>query len=177
MADVEFGFVHDFGADEEFSAVRGRGRATRTASRSSPSGPTRGWRWSRVESASPERIAPVAAALAGPRVPAARARLDRDLARLRRRGPLRRDAQRARDCRSVDAAAGQLIVREAGGLVGFGELGLADAELDLDARYPIAAALDSDGLATVLEVQRASPGRCNPTCPQKGYKHVFGLLG
>ena len=45
-----------------------------------------------------------------------------------------------RPCRSVDAAAAQLIVREAGGAVAFGELALEEAPLDLDARYPIAAA-------------------------------------
>ena len=45
-----------------------------------------------------------------------------------------------RPCRSVDAAATQLIVREAGGTVAFGDLSLGEAALDLDARFPIAAA-------------------------------------
>jgi myo-inositol-1(or 4)-monophosphatase len=55
-----------------------------------------------------------------------------------------------RPCRSVDAAAGQLIVREAGGVVAFGETGLADAPLDLDARYVVAAARDARGLETAV---------------------------
>ena len=50
-----------------------------------------------------------------------------------------------RSCRSVDAAAAQLIVREAGGAVAFGDLDLEEATLDLDARYPIAAACGADG--------------------------------
>ncbi len=52
-----------------------------------------------------------------------------------------------RPCRSVDAAAAQLIVREAGGEVGFGGLSLEQASLGLDARYPIAAAAGERGLA------------------------------
>ena len=42
-----------------------------------------------------------------------------------------------RPCRSVDAAAAQLIVREAGGAVAFGDLALEEAGLGLDARYPM----------------------------------------
>ncbi len=45
-----------------------------------------------------------------------------------------------RSCRSVDAAAAQLIVREAGGAVAFGEGELSEAMLDLESRYPMAAA-------------------------------------
>ena len=50
-------------------------------------------------------------------------------------------------CRSVDAAAAQLIVREAGGRISFGDLSLQDAGLGLDARYPIAAAAGARGMA------------------------------
>ena len=60
-----------------------------------------------------------------------------------------------RPCRSVDAAAAQLIVREAGGAVAFGELALAATPLDLDVRYPIAAARSEAALATVVAAQRA----------------------
>ena len=60
-----------------------------------------------------------------------------------------------RACRSVDAAAGQLIAREAGAEVAFAGAGL-DVSLDLDARYHVAAALDSELLATVLEAQRVA---------------------
>jgi myo-inositol-1(or 4)-monophosphatase len=61
-----------------------------------------------------------------------------------------------RSCRSVDAAAAQLIVREAGGEVAFGELGLEGATLDLDARYPVAAACGPAALATVRAAQAAA---------------------
>ena len=60
-----------------------------------------------------------------------------------------------RACRSVDAAAAQLIVREAGGAVGFGDDDLSAAMLDLDSRYPVAAASSDDGLATVRAAQLA----------------------
>jgi myo-inositol-1(or 4)-monophosphatase len=54
-----------------------------------------------------------------------------------------------RPCRSVDIAAAQLLVREAGGSLAFGELSLGGADLGLDARYPIAAAAGGEGLATI----------------------------
>ena len=60
-----------------------------------------------------------------------------------------------RPCRSVDAAAAQLIVREAGGAVAFGELRLAEAALDLDARYPMAAGRNDEALAAVRAAQCA----------------------
>jgi myo-inositol-1(or 4)-monophosphatase len=54
-----------------------------------------------------------------------------------------------RPCRSVDAAAAQLVVREAGGVVAFGELPLEQADLGLEARYPIAAAAGERALDVV----------------------------
>ena len=148
MADVEFGFVHDFGPDEEFSAARGEG-ASLGGRRLVPEGPNDGLEVVGVESASPERIGQVAAALEG------------EVYRLRVIGSIaialayvaggRLDAMLTnRPCRSVDAAAGQLIVREAGGVVAFGETGLADAPLDLDARYVVAGARDARGLETAV---------------------------
>jgi myo-inositol-1(or 4)-monophosphatase len=56
-------------------------------------------------------------------------------------------------CRSVDAAAGQLIVREAGGFVSFLGHGGVEAPLDLDARYRVVAGRtpeDLDLLARAL---------------------------
>ena len=67
-----------------------------------------------------------------------------------------------RPCRSVDAAAAQLIVREAGGAVAFGELALGEAPLDLDARYPIAAGRGEAALATVLAAQSARSAPSEP---------------
>ena len=58
-----------------------------------------------------------------------------------------------RDCRSVDAAAAQLIAREAGAALEFGELALEEASLDLDARYHVTAALDAEMLAELRPAQ------------------------
>ena len=57
-----------------------------------------------------------------------------------------------RACRSVDAAAAQLIAREAGAVVEFPGFDLAGAPLSLDARYHLTAALDEEMLATLREV-------------------------
>ena len=154
MADVEFGFVHDFGADEEFVARRGQGaqlngapvRVAPAAERLEVVG---------VESAEPEWSLPALEALSG------------KVFRLRVVGAIaisasyvaagRFDAMLSlRSCRSVDAAAAQLIVREGGGLVAFGEGDLSEALLDLESRYPMAAASSEDGLATVRSAQLAA---------------------
>jgi myo-inositol-1(or 4)-monophosphatase len=153
MADVEFGFVHDFGADEEFIARRGEGvklndlpiEVSAAAEPLEVVG---------VESAEPEWALPAFEALAG------------KVFRLRVVGAIaisavyvaagRFDAMLSlRSCRSVDAAAAQLIAREAGGSVSFGDGDLGEATLDLDARYPMAAANSEAGLATVRVAQLA----------------------
>jgi myo-inositol-1(or 4)-monophosphatase len=152
MEDVEIGYVYDFGAREEFFARRGRGaeldgRELRAA------GPGYGLEVVGLEAAKPELILPLLEGLVGKAF------------RIRAVGSIaisgcyvgagRFDALlTARPCRSVDAAAAQLIAREAGARVSFGDLELADAQLALDARYPLAAALEPEMLATVLEVQR-----------------------
>jgi myo-inositol-1(or 4)-monophosphatase len=154
MADVEFGFVHDFGADEEFAARRGEGAQLAGA-------PTRvvaaGEKLEVVglESAKPEWALPALEALGG------------SAYRLRVVGSIaitaayvaagRFDAMLSlRSCRSVDAAATQLIVREAGGSVAFGDLDLERASLDLDARYPIAAGCSQSALEIVRSAQSAA---------------------
>jgi len=153
MADVEFGFVHDFGADEEFLAGRGAGaRLNGRAIQVSPVAER--LEVVGLESAEPEWSLPAFEALAG------------KVFRLRVVGAIaitaayvaagRFDAMLSlRSCRSVDAAAAQLIVREAGGAVAFGDGELSEAMLDLDSRYPIAAANGEDGLATVRAAQLA----------------------
>ena len=153
MADVEFGFVHDFGADDEFVARRGGGaevggvpaRVSEPAERLELVG---------LESAEPQwSLAPLAA-------------LDGRAYRLRVVGSIaitaayvgsgRFDAMLSlRSCRSVDIAAAQLFVREAGGAVAFGELPLEDVALDLESRYPIAAANGPAGLEVVTRAQAA----------------------
>jgi myo-inositol-1(or 4)-monophosphatase len=155
MADVEVGFVHDFGADEEFSAVRGSGAHAAGGALNEIAREDGRLEVVGVESASPELVAPIASELQG------------KAWRIRSPGAIalslsyiaagRFDAMLSgRHCRSVDAAAAQLIVREAGGSVAFGELELSEAGLDLDSRYPVAGALDDAGLATMLETQRVT---------------------
>ncbi len=147
MADVEFGFVFDFGAGEEFAARRGEGATLGGEPIAvSPDADADKLELLGVESAEPEWALPALEALAG------------RVYRLRVIGSIaitaayvgagRLDAMLSlRPCRSVDAAAAQLIVREAGGEVAFGDLELGDAPLGLDARYPIAAAAAQRGLA------------------------------
>src|SRR3954453_14342758 len=154
MADVEFGFVHDFGADEEFMARRGGG-ATLDGERVSVSAQAERLEVVGVESAEPEWSLPALEALAG------------KVFRLRVVGAIaisaayvgggRFDAMLSlRSCRSVDAAAAQLIVREAGGSVAFGDGGLPGAPLDLESRYPMAAANSPEALAAVRAAQLAA---------------------
>lgn len=153
MADVEFGFVHDFGADEEFIARRGEGaRVNGAPARVAPQ--SERLEVVGIESAEPDWSLPALEALSG------------KVFRLRVVGAIaisaayvaagRFDAMLSlRSCRSVDAAAAQLIAREAGGFVAFGEGELTEAMLDLEARYPMAAANSEDGLATVRSAQLA----------------------
>jgi myo-inositol-1(or 4)-monophosphatase len=154
MADVEFGFVYDFGADEEFVARRGEGamlgdavaRVTATTKKLEVVG---------LESAQPEWSLPALQALAGK---AYRLRVVGSIAITASYvGAGRFDAMLSlRPCRSVDAAAAQLIVREAGGTVAFGDLAPEEAALDLAARYPIAAGCGPAALATVRAAQGAA---------------------
>ena len=150
MADVEFGYVYDFGAGEEFVARRGAG-ATLDGEPVAVGEDREKLELLGLESAEPEWALPALEALKG------------RVYRLRVVGSIaitasyvaagRFDAMTGlRPCRSVDAAAAQLIVREAGGLVDFGDLALEEAELGLDARYPIAAAAGERG----MEILRAA---------------------
>jgi myo-inositol-1(or 4)-monophosphatase len=154
MADVEFGFVHDFGADEEFTARRGEGAQLGGEPILVSSSEAEMLEVVGLESAEPEWSLPALEALRG------------KVYRLRVVGSLaitgcyvgagRFDAMFGlRPCRSVDAAASQLIVREAGGAVSFGDLALEEASLDLTVRYPMAAAHSEAALQTVRAAQRA----------------------
>jgi myo-inositol-1(or 4)-monophosphatase len=147
MADVEFGYVYDFGAGEGFVAVRGEG-ATLDDRPIEVAVDGEKLELLGVESAEPGRLRPVAAALDGRvyrlRVIGSIAITAAYVAAGRLDGMLS-----LRPCRSVDAAAAQLLVREAGGAIAFGALKLSEADLGLDARYPIAAAAGGRGLELI----------------------------
>ncbi len=152
MADVDFGFVHDFGAGEDFVAERGAG-ATLDGEPVLAHGPGYGLELVGLEAAKPERILPIVAGLQGK---AYRCRAVGSLAiTLSYVAAGRFDGMlSARPSRSVDIAAAQLIAREAGASVKFGEHTPDEVDLGLDARFPIAAALDEEMLGTLLEIQR-----------------------
>ncbi len=170
MADVEFGFVHNFGSNEEFTARRGRGaelngRHLRLsggeagAGEPGAEGPAerRAMEVVGLESADPQIASrPIAA-------------LGQHVHRLRVVGSIaittcqvaagRFDGMISlRACRSVDAAAAQLIVREAGGVVALGPGGLEAVGFGLDQRFPIAAAANRADLEILIEAQGQSPG-------------------
>jgi myo-inositol-1(or 4)-monophosphatase len=153
MADVEFGFVYDFGAGEEFLARRGDGATVDSAAARVAASD------GRLEVVGLESMEPQWSQ--GP----LEALVDKAY-RLRVIGSIaitaayvgagRFDAFLSlRPCRSVDAAAAQLFAREGGAKVAFGDLALEEAGLDLGSRYPFAAARDEESLATVLAAQRA----------------------
>jgi myo-inositol-1(or 4)-monophosphatase len=158
MADVVFGFVHDLGTDEEWAAERGAG-ATLDGERLDP---TLGERRNRagklelvgIESADPRWMRDSAdglvdvvhrvralGAIALSLCQVAAARLD--------------GMTTLRGTRAVDAAAGQLIVREAGGHVCFPACAPPlGAPLDLAPRSPVVAARTEQGLRELATVSR-----------------------
>ena len=155
MEDVEFGYVYDFGAGEEFIAWRGEG--AKLDDGTVTTGETEGvLELVGLEAVKPERALPAVQALQG------------QVYRLRSIGSIaitaayvaagRLDGMISlRPCRSVDAAAAQLIAREAGAHVAFGELSLAEAGLGLAERYPIAVGAGAGALRILLAAQRAVP--------------------
>jgi myo-inositol-1(or 4)-monophosphatase len=151
MADIEFAYVYDFGASEEFVAVRGAG-ATLGGEPLRAEGPGYGLELVGIEAAKPERIVPMLEAIAGKayriRVVGSIAIAVAWVAAGRLDGMLT-----SRACRSVDVAAAQLVAREAGAALEFPGFDARRAPLDLDARYHVATALDSEMLATLLGVQ------------------------
>jgi myo-inositol-1(or 4)-monophosphatase len=156
MGDVVFGYVYDFGPEEEWVARRGEGAVLDGVplARDVPERRTRDGRLELLgfESADPRwvklsvdalgevsyrlrAIGTIAVALCQ----VAAARFDGMVT--------------LRNCRAVDAAAAQLIVREAGGQVAFTacEQPLG-APLDLAPRSPVVAARTEEGLAQLVGV-------------------------
>jgi myo-inositol-1(or 4)-monophosphatase len=147
MADVVFGFVHDFGPGEEWWAQQGEG-AWLDGARLDPGIRERRGHDGRlevlgIESADPRWVAASAEAL---RDASYRLRvLGTIAASLCQVAAARFDAMLSlRRCRGVDAAAGQLIVREAGGVVSFPGLG-----------DPLAAPLNARPSAPVIAARTA----------------------
>src|SRR3954471_3370121 len=151
MADVFFGFVQDFGPQEEWLAWRGGGAQldgmtldTELVERRNRAGKLE---VVGVESADPRWIVQSVDAL------------EETTHRIRAIGAIavslcqvaaaRFDAMASlKTCRAVDAAAAQLIVREAGGLVSF--IAFDDplaAPLDIEGHSPVIAARTEEGLA------------------------------
>jgi myo-inositol-1(or 4)-monophosphatase len=153
MADVKFAFVCDLGSGEVWSAIRGGGARLDGVLLSVGDGDgERRTAQGRleivaIESAHPRRIVDSAAELVEV---AHRMRVFGSMAlALCQLAAARVDGMATLGpCRSVDVAAGQLIVRESGGLVAFtaceDPLG---APLDLIAHSPVVAARTAAGLA------------------------------
>jgi myo-inositol-1(or 4)-monophosphatase len=156
MADVYFGFVQDFGPEEEWVAWRGKG-ATLDGRALDPTLVERRTSDGKlevlgVESADPRWVVQSADALAET---AHRLRAIGAIAvSLCQVAAARFDAMASlKRCRAVDAAAAQLIVREAGGHVAF--IAFDDplaAPLDLEPRSPVIAARTAEGLKAVATV-------------------------
>jgi myo-inositol-1(or 4)-monophosphatase len=154
MADVAFGFVHDFGPSEEWWARRGEG-AWCNGARLDPTEPERRGLDGRlevlgIESADPRWVAASIERLVGS---AYRLRaMGTIAAALCQVAAARFDGMISlRRCRGVDAAAGQLIVREAGGLVSFPPTGL-DAPLDAVPTAPVCAARTPETLRALEHI-------------------------
>jgi myo-inositol-1(or 4)-monophosphatase len=158
MADVAFAFVHDFGAREQWWARRGEG-AWRDGVPLDPTLPERRSRDGRlellgIESSDPQWVR----AVIDPLTAATR--------RLRALGTIastlcqvaaaRFDAMvTLQRCRGVDAAAGQLIVREAGGFINFIDLDdPLDAPLDATPSSRLVAARSEQ---TLRELEAIRP--------------------
>ncbi|MGI8803705.1 MAG: inositol monophosphatase family protein [Solirubrobacteraceae bacterium] len=160
MADVFFGYVYDFGAHEEWTASRGGG-AWLDGRRLDPEQPERrtasgGLELLAIESSDPNYVAECAARLQGV------------AHRLRAIGSIAISLCQVAGgrvdgmvtlwrTRSVDAAAAQLIVREAGGLVAF--TAYADplaAPLDLAPHSPVVAARSPAAVAELARVPSSS---------------------
>jgi len=156
MADVAFAYVYDFGAGEEWTAVRGAG-ALLDGVPLDPALPERRAADGRLELLGIEQADPrwVAASLEQLEATTRRLRVIGAIAvTLCQVAAARLDGMVSLlDCRAVDAAAAQLIVREAGGFVAFPRCDEPlSAPLDVAARSPVVAARSRETLAALAAV-------------------------
>src|SRR5918912_383146 len=156
MADVAFGYVYDLGPGEEWRAVRGGGAFLNDVPLDHPQ-PERRRKDGKlelvaIESANPKWLAASSDSLVNV---TGRVRAMGSIAiSLCQVAATRVDGMATlANCRAVDAAAGQLIVRESGGLVAFTAceepLG---APLDLEPRSPVVASRTDSALAELATV-------------------------
>jgi myo-inositol-1(or 4)-monophosphatase len=152
MDDVNLGYVYEFGAGEEFVAsIDGEalmdGHPLEVAA-------GEGLEVIALEATKPERVLKAAELLQGRtyriRVPGSIAVALCYVAAGRYDGMMT-----TRNARSVDAAAGQLVARCAGAALEFAGGGLADATLELEGRYDVAAARTAEDLQVLREAQDA----------------------
>jgi myo-inositol-1(or 4)-monophosphatase len=156
VGDVAFGFVFDFGPGEEWVAARGEG-AWLDGRRLDPGLPERRDGEGRLEVLAIESADPrwVAAASEGLRESSHRLRVIGSIAiSLCQVAAARVDGMISlRSCRSFDAAAAVLVVREAGGHAAFPAcpepLG---APLDLEPRSPVVAARNVETLGALAAI-------------------------
>jgi len=159
MADVFFGYVYDFGPEEEWIARRGKGAWLDKQRLPVDAGERRG---------SDGRLELLGIESADPRwIREAADRLAEQAYRLRALGTMastlcqvaaaRLDGMvTLRRCRAVDVAAAQLIVREAGGLVAFPWYeDVLSAPLDLVPHSPCVAARTERSLAELSRIPPA----------------------
>jgi myo-inositol-1(or 4)-monophosphatase len=150
MADVHFGYVYDFGADEEWTAVRGRGALLDGEPLVAPP-PKEPIELLGLEATRTELVAERAPKLVGV---AERLRIMGSLAlSLCHFAAGRVDAVVSlRPCRSVDIAAAQLLVRERGLIVDLCDEGsLLTAPLDLGRRSRVVAASSPDAYVRLTD--------------------------
>jgi myo-inositol-1(or 4)-monophosphatase len=163
MADVAFGYVYDLGPGEEWRAIRGGGAFLNDVPLDDPM-PERRRQDGKlelvaIESANPKWLAASSDALVSV---TGRVRAMGSIAiSLCQVAATRVDGMATLwNCRAVDAAAAQLIVRESGGLVAFTAMDEPlGAPLDLEPRSPVVAARSEVALAELATLPAVDSAR------------------
>jgi myo-inositol-1(or 4)-monophosphatase len=150
MADVVYGYVYDFGAGEEWIGRRGEG-ATVNGRPLDPAEAGNELEVVGLESTKPAFFTPQLLAAFDGRVQRIRS-IGSIALTLCQVAAARYDGMLSlRPCRAIDAAAAQLIAREAGACVVFGDDAALTAPLELAPYKPIAAARDAGRARFLIE--------------------------